>query len=380
MIYIGHYDLYDSAIKRSFTTSAVNKIRYMLKSFSKAYEQVRVFSFSRNLEITRKIYSSEIKHEGKVCIYFPISWGGKGKLHTFLTNLWLKINLFFYLLRYARKNEHVYVYHATSYGHSILWAKSIKKFKLIVEVEEIYSDIQRGKKRLKKYEYRYFNKADAFIFSTNLLNEIINKKKKPYIVINGTYEVENIISEKFNDSKIHVVYAGTFDVRKGSATAAAAAAAFLNENYVLHICGFGTEEDKKKILELTKRSNSINACRIEFHGLLTGRDYISFLQKCHIGLSTQNPNANFNATSFPSKILSYLANGLSVVSVRIPAIETSEVGKYVTYYDEQTPQNIANAIMSADINIDYRNVISYLSDKYDKNVVDFKFKLLNKKK
>lgn len=379
MIYIGHYDLYNSDVKRAFTTSAANKIQYMLKSFSKAYEQVRVFSFSKNLETTRKIYSSEIKHEGDVSIYFPISWGGKGKLHSFLATLWLKISLFLYLLRYAHKNEHVYVYHATSYGHSILWAKSIKKFKLIIEVEEIYSDVQKTKKRLKKYEYLYFNNANAFIFSTNLLNEKINKNDKPYIVINGTYEVENIISEKFKDNKIHVVYAGTFDIRKGGA-AAAAAAAFLNQNYVIHICGFGTEKDTETLLELIERSNAMNACKIEFHGLLTGHDYISFLQQCHIGLSTQDPNASFNATSFPSKILSYLANGLSVVSIRIPAIEKSEVGKYVTYYDEQTPQNIANAIMKADISIDFRNVISNLSDKYDRNVVDFKFKLLKRKK
>lgn len=377
MIYIGHYDLYDSSVKRSYATSAVNKIRYMLKSFSKAYEEVCVFSFSKNIEEKFKIYPSELKHEGSVGIYFPLSWGGKGKLHTFSMIIWLRICLFLYLLKHAHKNEHVYVYHATSYGKSILWAKAIKKFKLILEVEEIYSDVQKTSGNLREYEFNYIDKADAYIFSTNLLNEKINMINKPYIVINGTYEVEDIISEKFNDGKIHVVYAGTFDIRKGSA-AAAAAAEYLNKDYVLHICGFGSEKDKTDLLKIISQSNAKNDCKIEFHGLLTGRDYISFLQKCHIGLSTQNPNASFNETSFPSKILSYLANGLSVVSIRIPAVETSSVGKYITYYDEQTPAQIADAIMHANINTDYRSVISKLSENYDNCVISFRKQLSEK--
>lgn len=375
MIYIGHYDLYGSNVKRSYVTSAVNKIRYMLKSFSKAYEQVLVFSFSKNLETKYKFYPSELKHEGSADIYFPPSWGGIGKIHFFCLNVWLRISLFLFLLKYAHKNEHVYVYHATTYGKSILWAKAIKKFKLILEVEEIYSDVQKKSRRLRNYEFSYINASDAYIFSTNMLNEIINKSNKPCIVINGTYEVEDIISEKFDDNKIHVVYAGTFDIRKGSAAAAAAAAKYLNKDYVLHICGFGSEKDKTDLLEIIERSNAINDCKIEFHGLLTGYEYTSFLQKCHIGLSTQDPNASFNATSFPSKILSYLANGLSVVSIRIPAIETSSVGKYVTYYEEQTPEQIADAIMKANVKTNYRSVILELSDNYDNCVVLFRNKL-----
>lgn len=375
MIYIGHYDLYDSNVKRSYVTAAVNKIRYMLKSFSKAYEEVCVFSFSKNIEEQFKIYPSELKHEGNVRIYFPLSWGGKGELHTFSMIIWLRICLFVYLLKHAHKNEHVYVYHATAYGKSILWAKAIKKFKLILEVEEIYSDVQNTIRGLRDYEFSYINTADAYIFSTNLLDEKINKLNKPYIVINGTYEVEDIISEKFNDGKIHVVYAGTFDIRKGSAAAAVAAAKYLNKDYVLHICGFGSEKDKTDLLEIISHSNAINDCKIEFHGLLRGREYISFLQKCHIGLSPQNPNASFNSTSFPSKILSYLANGLSVVSIRIPAIETSSVGKYVTYYDEQTPSQIADAIMKANIETNYRSLISKISDNYDNSVALFRKKL-----
>ena len=48
-----------------------------------------------------------------------------------------------------------------------------------------------------------------------------------------------------------------------------------------------------------------------------------------------------------------MSNGLRIVSVRIPAIEKSAVGEYIHYYDEQTPESIAAAVMSVDFNDGY---------------------------
>ena len=94
---------------------------------------------------------------------------------------------------------------------------------------------------------------------------------------------------------------------------------------------------------------------MSYDGLLSGEDYIRFIQSCDIGLSTQNPDAAFNATSFPSKILSYMANGLRVVSIRIPAIEQSAVGDMLIYYDKQTPQEIARAIRAVQMDALYHS-------------------------
>ena len=61
-----------------------------------------------------------------------------------------------------------------------------------------------------------------------------------------------------------------------------------------------------------------------------------------------------------------MANGLRVVSIRIPAIEKSEVGKSLYYYDEQTPENIAKAILSIDFydKYDSRSIISELNNRF----------------
>lgn len=48
-----------------------------------------------------------------------------------------------------------------------------------------------------------------------------------------------------------------------------------------------------------------------------------------------------------------MANGLRVVSIRIPAIERSAIGSLVTYCDTQTLEDIAKAIMNANLQISY---------------------------
>ena len=211
--------------------------------------------------------------------------------------------------------------------------------------------------------------ADTYIFSTELLKEKLNTSGKPDVTIYGTYNVEQKLTKKFSDGKIHVVYAGTFDPRKGGAAAAAAAAAYLPNNYHVHICGFGNEKQIENMKKMVNKNNANHSvARLSYDGLLKGETYLRFLQSCHIGLSTQNPNASFNGTSFPSKILSYMSNGLSVVSIRIEAIERSAVGKYINYYDVQTPEEIAKAILEATPTNSNQQVISELDEKFKNDI------------
>lgn len=95
--------------------------------------------------------------------------------------------------------------------------------------------------------------------------------------------------------------------------------------------------------------------------------YIDFLQTCQIGLSTQNPDAAFNNTSFPSKILSYMSNGLQVVSADIEAVRRAYgISGYIYYYQKQEPSDIANAILNVDLDnpFDTRAVVQSLDNRF----------------
>ena len=66
-----------------------------------------------------------------------------------------------------------------------------------------------------------------------------------------------------------------------------------------------------------------------------------------------------------------MANGLRVVSVRIPVVETSDVGDILYYYDKQTPEDIAHAILmiNFDKKYDSRKRILELYEKFKRDLL-----------
>jgi glycosyltransferase involved in cell wall biosynthesis len=207
-----------------------------------------------------------------------------------------------------------------------------------------------------------------------LLDEKINERHKPSVIVHGVYSVENKTFNPFNDGRIHVVYAGTFDPNKGGARASILSSKYLSEKFHLHILGFGNHSQLQMVNDLINQVQSQTDCVITNDGLLKGSEFTAFLQKCQIGLSTQDPNAIFNDTSFPSKILTYLANGLKVVSADMNVVRTSQVVDGLFFYSRQEPELIANAIIDAS---KARNIdISDLMRKLDKQFYSNLYKLL----
>ena len=363
MKYISFYDTVKN--RRSMSLAAVNKINYICSVLNRLGHHVDIISCG--MVANENFQSSTEKlHEDTDVHYFKTRKQSNRKIIRIYNYIMQNLILFFYLLKNAKKNETIFVYHSLGLMRCVYLAKKIKRFKMILEVEEFYNDVKLRSKYSKKMEEKFIVCADKYIFPTILLNEKFNTDNKPYTIIHGTYQVEENRNISFNDNKIHVVYAGTFDFIKGGAYVAVSSAEYLDSRYHLHILGFGNDVDKKNILSLIDEvSNKSSAC-ITFDGLLVGDEYTQFLQKCHIGLSTQNPNADFNDTSFPSKILSYMANGLRVVTVAIPVVKTSDVRNELYYYNNQSPKDIAEAIMKIDFNDNYdsRKIIKHLDIKF----------------
>ena len=65
-----------------------------------------------------------------------------------------------------------------------------------------------------------------------------------------------------------------------------------------------------------------------------------------------------------------MANGLRVVSIRIPVVETSAIGEDVFYYEDQNPEKIANTIESIiiDDKYDSRIKIAQLAMKFENDI------------
>lgn len=369
--YIAYFDTQDSDIKRNYVTSASNKLEYIVKSIASLGKNVEIISMSQVQEPKFRFYKPEKKYVAeRVSLKLFFSWGGTNRFLKKTRVLWQLIAMFFHLLLHCGKKDIVVVYHSLGYFDIIRLAKKLKGFKLILEVEEIYSDVSRMSSYWRNLEFRMFDIADAFIFSNDLLDAKINKNHKQFTIIYGTYQVEPECNEKFNDGKIHAVYAGTFDPNKGGAQTAIFAAKYLPENYHIHICGFGSKKDIELIKTLIEKTQSKSQATITYEGLKKGSEFIEFLQSCHIGLSTQEPKGEYNNTSFPSKVLTYMANGLAVVSIRIPVLEKSVISHAIMFYNESSGPSLATAIQNVSF-VDNRGIVNKLNEEFINSIQSF---------
>lgn len=366
IFYLSFYDFPNAKYKRVSSLAAINQVDYVKKviqnigfplqmvvpSWYDDCASEAAFSFSRT-----------INFEGLNYVFAP-SFGTKNKYLGYLKIIISWIWLFFYLLKNVSSKNTVLLYHTPWLVLPVLWAKKIKKFKLILDVEEIYADVTPINNYFNKLEYKIINKADAYLFSTEILANKLSCNK-PYSVYYGNYFINEILESKFDDGKIHLLYAGIIDTEKLGAFNAIEIAPFLNENYTIHVIGFG---EVNKLLSRIDELNNISPCKIIYDGQLKGERFIRYCQKCHIGLSTQKLEADFVDSSFPSKILSYLNNNLQVVSGYVSVVAHSKIADNVFFYHNDDPVEIANTIKKVTFDNSARNKIQLLNDDFHREL------------
>lgn len=251
---------------------------------------------------------------------------------------------------YIRKHDGIYiVYHTIMHYKINKWIKYYNK-KFVLEVEEIYADVrQNPTARVKEIEE--ISRADAYIIPNRMMCPEITRDKR-WILYHGTCKKEPRMGKILRDGKIHIVYAGTMDPMKIGLMPSLDVAMYLNDDYHIHVLAVGYPENQKKIKERISRMNQPH-CEITFHDPLDGDDYLQFLQNCDIGLYTQNNNDIDINTSFPSKLMSYLSNGLRIVATRTTPLELSEIADMIYFADSNSGEDMAKTIKSIDFSDGY---------------------------
>lgn len=365
VFYVSYYAPPSDSEKRNAVLSAVNKMNYICESLEKNGYEVEIVSASQALgKNFCKKKSVSITDKTKLRLFSSLP--NVNKIVSLVNRAFIKAQMFFYMLKSTDADSTVIVYHSLGYMRLVKTLKRLKRFRLIIEAEEVYGDVIGNAKTTEK-EYAFFKIADSFIFPTELLSEKVNTEKKPEAIIYGTYHIEKDMPKLFSDGKIHCVYAGTLDPRKGADTAIAAAE-YLTGDYHIHIIGFGKDEYVNRINRLISEVSEKTECTVTFDGKKSGDEYLQFLQSCQVGFVTQNSEAAYNGTSFPSKTLSYLSNGLRTVSVRIKAIEASKVADLIYFYNGDDPEAVASTVKSIDFTDDYDSRKEV--EKLDREFVD----------
>lgn len=335
---------------------SAQKVDYIIDTLNSLGYHVNYVSFSESFN-NRFYRAKKLKLSEMTDFYLCPNIPGKYResfAFRWFTTIYAKLHI--------KKGDILLVYHTNSMRNDILRAVADKyEMDFIYEVEEIYayahetvSDKQIGE------EISFLQCPDKYFFCSELLENQVNILNKPYLTIEGYYRYSKIETPGFNDGKIHCVYGGIIDSVKGGAFRAVEAAKYLPENYVVHILGFGDTEKLKRIIGDTK---NLRNCKIVYEGLKSGKEYIDFISKCQIGLNLMTMREDINNSAFPSKLVLYLSCGLRVVSCRVKVLEISKMANSLNFYNDDTPEAIAKAIMSIDISSPYDS--KSLMDKLD---------------
>lgn len=344
---------FDNKTNRNVTPSAITKGKYVASALASCSSEVEIVSLAYPTKGSQDEVYYQVS-ENVICHLFKGKYSNN-RIIRYLNHKLYDKKIRKYLKQNVKKDDIIVVYHSLANMKLVKYIKKNITDKIVYEVEEIYGDVINDEKAKTK-ELKAFKNASSYIFSNDYLNSIINTKQLPYVTCYGTYEIPTLYKESFNDNLIHCLYAGTLAQNKG-ALSAINVAKYLPNNYLIHILGFGSEKDIADIKNAVNEvNNSYGTTKVIYEGLKLNEEYLKFIQKCQIGLCTQNIDAAFNTTSFPSKILSYMSNGLEVVGVNIAAIKNSKVGQYIQFYNVPDEKEIANAILNINLNNKTNNV------------------------
>lgn len=63
-----------------------------------------------------------------------------------------------------------------------------------------------------------------------------------------------------------------------------------------------------------------------------------------------------------------MANGLAVVSIKIPVLEKAAIADALSFYESSSGKSLAEAIMKCDYNQSSRELLNILDQKFEENI------------
>lgn len=217
---------------------------------------------------------------------------------------------------------------------------------------------------------------DGYIFLTEAMNDLMNKKNKPYIVIEGMIEkLENTKSQlddfkKREKQQKYLMYAGSLREKYGIMNLIKAFEEIDLKEIELWIFGTGDIEEKIKSIALHNK-------RIKFWGLKPQKEVFKYEQKATLLVNPRPSNEPFTKYSFPSKTLEYMSSGTPLVTTRLPGIP-KEYDDYLYFFEDESVNGIKNKLY--EILLENENNLLRVGNLAQKFVFEKKNNIIQSKK
>lgn len=194
---------------------------------------------------------------------------------------------------------------------------------------------------LLKAIYTHFNEnMDGYIFFSRYMNEVCNRRNRPWIVVEGLPQIDGIGTEAPDadpNGGGSILYAGGLDRGYGIEELLDAMSLLSHRNAKLYLCGNGT------LAETVKKYAGHNP-NIVYLGVMPNDKVTQLERQVSVCINPRKPDLKLTRFSFPSKTLEYMSNGFSVALIsRLDGIP-EEYFRHCFVLDDATPEAIASAI------------------------------------
>ena len=221
-----------------------------------------------------------------------------------------------------------------------LFHKQIKICAIVADVPGLTSGANnvktsKWKKTLSRMVLSMLVKAnkryDGYLFLTEAMNDVVNKKNKPYVVVEGLTdlkmsEVHNDIEQKYKTPTI--LYAGGLHREYGIEWLVDAFQKIDNSNVELHIYGYGNFE--KELIERARIDS-----RIKYWGTKSNKEIVEEQIKASLLVNPRPTDAEFVKYSFPSKVMECMVSGTPLLTTCLPGMP-KDYYPYVYLIKEET--------------------------------------------
>lgn len=256
---------------------------------------------------------------------------------------------FFFLVK-KRKNNPIIVCGYISFDTSlpaIIVAKILRKkiFAIVPDVPLFINTYSKVKNPIKRLMNKFSNKLtceienrfNGYIFFTQAMNELINRNKQPYFVMEGMLDEEEIFQSdeiEINNIPKVIMYAGTLHEKFGIKKLVEA---FIKAD--LPECQLWIYGDGDYVEALSKIENK----NIKFKGSVSKSEILILERKATLLINPRPSSEEFTEYSFPSKTLEYMASGTPLLTTRLSGIP-KEYDNYLYYFDGETINDMADKL------------------------------------
>lgn len=163
----------------------------------------------------------------------------------------------------------------------------------------------------------------GYIFLTEKMSDLLNKKKKPYIVMEGIsdFKLNSTSKSQKKENKFVVLYAGALKKEYGLQNLIDGFISYNNNSAELWICGAGPYSNEIK--EYQKKDR-----RIKFFGHLPLNEVLSKEQSATLLINPRPTDLQFTQYSFPSKNMEYMVSGTPILTTKLQGMP-SEYYEYI---------------------------------------------------